>query len=88
MELGEPYVINEKNVEYGVGAIRNILANLEMIKTPDQQFAYPTSSAYSKGKVLKYLDKPFSSKSGIVRFMIKPGNEVKKNQLSLPTLVP
>ena len=80
LELGEPYVINEKNVKFGIGAIWNILADLEMIKPPDAHFSYPVPPAYRAGRLLRYSDKPYSSKSGIVRFLAKPGDEVKKGQ--------
>jgi predicted deacylase len=80
LELGEPYVINEKNVDYGVKAICNILTDLEMITASDNHFTYPVPPAYQKIKLLKYSDKPFSSKSGIARFLVRPGDEIKKNE--------
>jgi predicted deacylase len=80
LELGEPYVINEKNVEYGLGAIWNILAALDMIEPPQERFTYPVPPAYSAGRLLRYSDKPYSSKSGILRFLAQPGDEVKRGQ--------
>ena len=79
-ELGEPKLINEKNVEYGLGAIWNVLASLEMIEPLEDPFRYSSSTTYGRGKILKYSDKPYSSKSGIIRFLAKPGDEVKKDQ--------
>jgi len=79
-ELGEPRVINEKNVAQGVGAIWNILARLEMIPPPRQRFSYPLPGGYGRGRLLRYCDKPFSSRSGIIRFLARPGEEIKKNQ--------
>ena len=79
LELGEPYVINEENVNLGLGAIWNILSDLKMIAPLDERFSFPTSKAY-KGKIFKYSDQPYSSKSGIIRFLAKPGDEIKKGQ--------
>jgi predicted deacylase len=80
LELGEPYVINERNVEFGLGAIRNILAHFEMIAPAGERFAYPLPTGYSKGHILRYSDKPHSSQSGILRFLVKPGDEVRQGQ--------
>lgn len=80
LELGEPRVINEKNVEHGVEAIWNVLGHLEMIQAREKRFIYPTPTSYGKGKLLRYSDQPLSSKSGIIRFLVKPGDEVKRGQ--------
>ena len=80
LELGEPRVINERNVEYGVRAIWNILEHLDMIQPQEKRFSYPTPLAYGHGKILRYSDKPFSARSGIVRFMVRPGDEVAAGQ--------
>ncbi len=80
LELGEPYLINERNVEYGLAAIWNTLASLEMTEPLEERFHYPVPPAYSRGKLLRYSDKPYSSQSGIIRFLAKPGDEVKRGQ--------
>ncbi len=80
LELGEPNLINEKNVAFGVAAIRNILACLGMIKSPRKRFVYPLPQAFISGKSLHYSDKPYSSSSGIIRFLAKPGDEIKAGQ--------
>lgn len=79
LELGESYVVHEKNVEYGVKSVLNILSYLEMIKPIGETFFYPMSDAV-KDKILKYCDQPFSSSSGIIRFLVKPGDFAKKDQ--------
>ncbi|MBN1293587.1 MAG: succinylglutamate desuccinylase/aspartoacylase family protein [Candidatus Latescibacteria bacterium] len=79
-ELGESYVINEQNVEYGLKAVWNILAFLKMTKPIKEHFSYPTLPAYRAGKLLRYSDKPYSTKSGIIRFMAKPGDVVTKGK--------
>ena len=79
-ELCEPYLINERNVKYGLDAISNILAYLGMIKPWNERFSYPAPVANKAGKLLRYSDKPYSSKSGLIRFIAKPGEEVRKGQ--------
>ena len=78
LELGEPYVINEKSVEVGVRSIMNILADLGMISPLAESFSYPMPETL-KDKVLKYQYQS-SSTSGIIRFLTKPGELVKKGQ--------
>lgn len=80
LELGEPNVINEKNVEYGVDAIWNILSCLDMIESPEVHFRYPVSQAYAAETLLRYSDKPYSAQSGIIRFLVSPGDEVRCGQ--------
>jgi len=80
VELGESYVVNEQNVEYGVKSIRSILAYLEMIDKPTEPFTFDTTQAITT-KTLKLSSLPVSSASGIVRFLTEPGNVVKKGQI-------
>ncbi|MDY6863964.1 MAG: succinylglutamate desuccinylase/aspartoacylase family protein, partial [Thermodesulfobacteriota bacterium] len=80
IELGEPYVINEENVEFGLKSIWNILAYLEMIESIEDRFFYPLPKTHFIDKILKYSDKPYSSESGIIRFLARPGDEVKIGQ--------
>jgi len=76
LELGEPYVINENNIEYGVKVIMNILEHLEMIEKQKESFVYlPTEPL--KNKPL-YFFHQVGSASGVIRFMAKPGDIVKK----------
>jgi len=79
LELGEAYVVNEQNVEEGVKAIWNILMKLEMVNLSEQKMGY-TVPADLQGKVLHYSHQPVSSNSGIIRFKVKPGQLVKKDE--------
>ena len=79
-ELCEPYLINERNVKYGLDSISNILSHLGMVTQEKERFSYPTPPAYKAGKLLRYSDKPYSSKSGIIRFIAKPGEEIRRGQ--------
>ncbi|HUT31526.1 MAG TPA: succinylglutamate desuccinylase/aspartoacylase family protein [Sedimentisphaerales bacterium] len=80
IELGESYVVNEKNVEYGVKSILAILAYLEMIERTDEAFSLELPEPV-KGKILKLSNQPVSSASGIIRFLANPGDIVKKGQV-------
>ena len=79
LELGESDVINEKNIEYGVKSIWNILSYLEMIEPLEEEFNYSVPEIY-RDRILRYSDKPLSSASGIIRFFTRPGDVVNKNQ--------
>jgi predicted deacylase len=79
LELGESYIVNERNMELGVSSILNILSDLGMIEPVGEPFIYPVPDAV-RGKVLKYTERPLSSSSGIIRFMVKPGDFVRKGQ--------
>ena len=79
LELGESYVVIESNVEYGIKAVLNILSHLEMTPPPDKSFGYPMPETI-KNKILKYSYRPASSTSGIIRFLVKPVDFIKKNQ--------
>ncbi len=79
LELGEAYVVNEKNLEEGVKAIWNILEKLDMVNPSIQRMDYAVP-ADLQGKILHYSHQPVSSSSGIIRFKVKPGQLVKKDQ--------
>lgn len=78
-ELGESYIINEKNIEIGINAICNILKNIGMVKNDDFQYQFPLPE-HIKNRTLKYSALPLSSTSGIIRFLKKPGEIVAKGQ--------
>lgn len=81
LELGEPYIINEKSVEIGIKSIVNILRHLGMVETPiSEPLSYPIENELLKGKILRYSHQT-SSTSGIIRFYTKPGDIVRKGQL-------
>ena len=79
LELGESYVINERNIEIGMNAIWNILAKMGMISMDHDYYQFPLPTK-SGDKVLLYSNLPLSSTSGIVRFFKKPGEMVSKGQ--------
>ncbi len=77
IELGESYVVNETNVQYGVKSILNILNYLEMFENKDEPFIFEVPDKI-KRKPLKFASEPVSSASGIIRFLASPGDIVKK----------
>ena len=77
LELGESYVVNEKNVEDGVSSIWNILAGLEMTKPQDKSFNCQVPVIFMD-KMLDYSNQPPASTSGVIRFMVKPGQAIRK----------
>jgi predicted deacylase len=79
IELGESYIVNEKNVDYGVKSVMGIMAYLKMTAKPDEDFAYKVPDS-AKGEILKFSSLPVSSASGIIRFQAKPGDLIKKDQ--------
>jgi len=77
LELGEPYIVNEENVSFGLNAVLNILAELDMVETKGAPFFYPLPAGYEPESTLHYSDKPYSSTSGIVRFVAGPGQSIR-----------
>jgi predicted deacylase len=79
LELGEAFVVNERNVEYGVRTIFNLLKQMEMIhlNEPDFRLEIPCDC---EGKFLSYTHKPVASKSGIIRFLCRPWQIVQQGQ--------
>lgn len=80
LELGESLVVNEINVGFGLEAIWNILVWLGMVKSLSKPFAYPLPQQL-RGRFCRYSDKGAVSKTGIIRFLAKPGDVVKKGQV-------
>jgi uncharacterized protein len=79
LELGESFIINEKNIIIGINAIWNILMKLGMVLDNDDYYQYPLDSQVSD-KILSYSCLPLSSTSGIIRFLKKPGEIITKGQ--------
>ena len=80
VELGESYIVNEVNVEYGIKSIWNILAHLEMVNPPQENFRYPLPECF-RNKILFYDDEPASQTLGIIRFNVKPGVQLTRDQI-------
>lgn len=79
MELGESFVVNEDNIRYGVSAVNNLLVHLGMISGDAKPFLYPLPEQY-RHRILHYWSRPFAASTGILRFMVKPGDNVLVDQ--------
>ena len=76
LELGESFVVNEKNVEFGLNSIWNILSGMQMIAPETRPFIHEACRKYGDD-IFTFSSKPTSSTSGIIRFQVKPGDYVK-----------
>jgi hypothetical protein len=79
LEMGESFSINETDVDNGLRSTWNILMQLGMVANHEEFFRYPVPNEVID-KFLIYSQKPASSKSGVIRFIVEPGAIVKKNQ--------
>jgi hypothetical protein len=79
LELGEAYVVNETNVDHGVRAIWNVLSELGMVAKQEKPFEFELHREWRR-QFLAYSDGTLSSTSGIIRFLVKPGDLVTDGQ--------
>lgn len=80
LEMGESYVVNERNIEVGVRSVWNLLTGLGLTEAlPQGEYRYPLPDSLATG-IYHYSDKPLSSTSGIIRFLAKPGTVVRADQ--------
>ncbi len=77
LELGESLIINERNVAFGISAVMNILDELGMVKGREVTFV-PDIYGVVHDRILTYSSSPLCSGSGIIRFLRKPGDIVRK----------
>ena len=77
LELGEAFVVNERLVEHGVGAIWNLLQELALVDDTPERFRFgPT--AVIPDRILTYHEGPRSARSGLIRFRVAPGDVVER----------
>lgn len=79
-ELGESFVVNEQFVGYGVQSVLNILMDFQMIAVLPQRMPFPLHPEFRRKQVLMYSDKPHCSQTGVIRFLVNPGDLVEKGQ--------
>lgn len=80
LELGESYIVSERNVQYGLYALLNILSYHKMSSLSSGFFKYPLPGRL-EDMVLVYSDKPLCTVSGIIRFIVKPGVIVRRGKV-------
>jgi uncharacterized protein len=79
IELGESNVVNEKDVENGVKAIWGLLADLGVVRPLESKMNTSVPEKI-KNKLLSYSQQQVSLTSGIIRFLVKPGEIVSRGQ--------
>lgn len=79
LELGESFVVNEKNVDLGVQSVFNVLAQLNMVRQRAVPFEHGVPIEV-RGRPLQYSNKPIASASGILRFLVGVGTMVRAGQ--------
>lgn len=77
IELGESDIVNEANVARGVNSLWNLLSDYGLTERE------PVSQTHRlppdlRGRVLHYTEEPRSPRTGIVRFLVKPGDVVTR----------
>ncbi|MFA5392471.1 MAG: succinylglutamate desuccinylase/aspartoacylase family protein [Candidatus Paceibacterota bacterium] len=77
VELGGPRVIDEHFARIGMRGIRNILNHLQMIEEKEKPWVSETKIKTTEK--LELIENITSSESGIVDYLIKPGQFVKAN---------
>ncbi|MFH0765408.1 MAG: succinylglutamate desuccinylase/aspartoacylase family protein [Calditrichota bacterium] len=80
VELGESYVVNERNVLLGVTAVWKALAGLNMVSPVEEPFDYPVPEHLLR-TALRYSDETSASRSGIIRFAVKPAQLIHPGQI-------
>lgn len=79
LELGESYVINERNIDTGVKTLCDLLVRNAMMAPIEKnllKYSGYTVPDVVAGRILDYRQHPYSSSSGIIRFILKPGEMV------------
>lgn len=79
LELGEAYAVIEKNIEQGLEAVWRALSAVGIVD-PAPEPVPIQSPVPARKKVLQYSSRPFSSTSGVIRFLCQPGDLVKRDQ--------
>lgn len=80
IELGGSYLLSEKDIHDGVSSIFNLLQYFKMVESlKDNKMFYDDDlSVDLRNKILNYSHQPLCPKSGIIRFLVSPGELVKK----------
>lgn len=78
VELGGPKVIDEKFVRIGSRGVKNIMIHFQMIDKDDGLWVSETK--INAGIRLELVENIASSVSGIVEYLVKPGQFVKKGE--------
>jgi predicted deacylase len=75
IEAGGSFAVVEDGVAAGTQAVLSILGMLDMIA-----FTSTDVRKRSPARVLRYTDRPLCTTSGLVRFSVEPGQEIRNGQ--------
>lgn len=76
IEAGGAFAIVEKSVVAGANAVMSVLQSLKMT---DHRMTQNLLAA--EAKVLKYTNAPLCTSSGLIRFSVDPGQNIKRGQI-------
>lgn len=77
VELGGTNIINENFVRVGTNGVKNILKYLDMIDYPKY---WESETKIKTPNRLKLIERITCNESGIIKYLVKPGQKVKKNK--------
>jgi len=80
IEIGGAYVVNEEHVQTGKYALWKTLSGLGMVEPNMSKMPKSDIPQSYLQKVLKYSHEPRADASGIIRFIVSPGDIVKMGQ--------
>lgn len=80
LESGDAPKLKKQNIPDNLTAIWRILTYLKMVKSKKTNLHYQPPKKL-QGKILKYFDEPKSPKSGRIKFFVRAGEMIRKNQL-------
>jgi predicted deacylase len=75
IEAGGSFAVVEDGVAAGTRAVLSMVEALDMIE-PGAADARASSGA----QALRYTDRPLCTTSGLIRFLVEPGQEIRKGQ--------
>ena len=79
IELGESDVVNELNVQRGLGCLWRLLGEYGLVEKEPEPYRYELPPEFS-GRVLHYSEEPLSPATGILRFLRGPGEVVRREK--------
>ncbi|MEK7543204.1 MAG: succinylglutamate desuccinylase/aspartoacylase family protein [Patescibacteria group bacterium] len=80
IELGNTNTSNKVNVNLGITSVWNALASLGIVEPKQLNLKSFIKNKFS-GKPLVYSDRPRIKMNGVIKFLIKPGDVVKRGQI-------
>lgn len=79
LELGEAMAVVERNVALGLESVWRVLCSIGLTDPAPEPIEINVPDA-ARRKKLTYSSRPYSSTSGVIRFLCQPGDVVKNGQ--------